>query len=86
MRKRTHKLDKIAALPHPHEAGLGIVEIEKACKTEGLDFGRRALQRRLADLVKAQRVVKERERHAGRYLAAPISGDGRIATAPSLPA
>src|SRR3989304_6774993 len=61
MPKRIDKqeLDKIAALLAPHKAGLGIAELGKACKTEGLDFDRRTLQRRLGELVKANRVLKE---------------------------
>jgi len=82
MRKRTNELDEIAALLRHHKAGLGIAEMGKACKTEGLDFGRRTLQRRLVDLVKANRVLKEGEGRASRYLPAPMTGDGRVAIDP----
>src|SRR3989304_6996311 len=77
MPKRVDKqeLDKIAALLARHETGLRIAELEQACKAEGLDFDRRTLQRRLAELVKADRLLKEGEGRASRYLPAPISGD-----------
>jgi len=61
MPKRIDKqeLDKIAGLLAPHKAGLAITELEQACKSEGMDFDRRTLQRRLGELVKANRVLKE---------------------------
>lgn len=79
MPKRIDKqeLDKIGALLAPNKAGLGIAELGKACKTEGLDFDRRTLQRRLGELIKLSRVIKEGEGRASRYLLAPITGDLR---------
>ncbi len=84
MPKRIDKreLDKIAALLAPYKAGLAIADLERACKTEGLDFDRRTLQRRLGELVKANRVLKEGEGRASRYLLAPITGDGRATLEP----
>ncbi len=84
MPKRIDKqeLDKIAGLLAPHKAGLAITELEQACKSEGMDFDRRTLQRRLGELVKANRVLKEGEGRARRYLLAPITGDGRVAIEP----
>jgi len=84
MPKRVDKqeLDKIAALLAPHKTGLRIAELEQACKAEGLDFDRRTLQRRLAELVKADRLLKEGEGRASRYLPAPISGDVHPALEP----
>jgi len=84
MPKRVDKqdLDKIAALLAPHKAGLGIAELEQACKTAGLDFDRRTLQRRLGELIKANRVLKKGEGRASRYLLAPITGELRAVLPP----
>ena len=85
MPKRIDKqdLDKIAALLATHKAGLSIAELERVCKTERLDFDRRTLQRRLAELVKANRVLKDGKGRASRYLLAPITGDLRVVLPPT---
>ena len=86
MPKRINKqeLEKIATLLAPREAGLGIAKLEQACKTEGLDFDRRTLQRRLGELVKANRVIKHGEGRASRYLLTPITGVTHITQAPDV--
>ena len=76
------ELDKIAVLLAPHKTGLAIAELEQACKTEGLEFDRRTLQRRLRELVKANRVLRQGEGRASRYLLAPITGDARVVLDP----
>ncbi len=80
MPKRIDKqeLDKIADLLAPHKAGLAIAKLEQACKTEGLDFDRRTLQRRLGELIKANRVLKEGEGRASRYHLLPITATGAV--------
>jgi len=85
MPKRIDKqdLDKIAALLATHKAGLSIAELERVCKTERLDFDRRTLQRRLAELIKLSRVLKEGKGRASRYLLAPITGDLRVVLPPT---
>ena len=77
-----HELDKIAALLAPHKTGLAIAAVEQACKIEGLDFDRRTLQRRLRELVKANRVLKQGEGRASSYLLVPIAGDARVVLEP----
>ncbi|MBI2509963.1 MAG: Fic family protein, partial [Betaproteobacteria bacterium] len=76
MPKRVPKqeLDRLAALLARHPAGLGITKLEKATKAAGLRLDRRTLQRRLGELIKAKRVLKEGEGRACRYLLAPITG------------
>jgi hypothetical protein len=74
------ELDKIAVLLAPHK--LAIAELEQACKTEGLTFDRRTLQRRLRELIKANRVLKQGEGRASRYLLVPITGDVRATLPP----
>jgi len=76
------ELDKIAVLLAPHKTGLAIAELEQACKTEDLDFDRRTLQRRLRELVKANRVLRQGEGRASRYLLVPITGDVRVVLEP----
>ena len=86
MPKRVDKqeLDKLAALLAPHKPGLGIAALEQICKAAALDFDRRTLQRRLSELVKAGRVVKQGEGRASRYLLAPITGVAHITGAPDV--
>jgi hypothetical protein len=86
MPKRVDKLDfdKIAALLASHKAGLGIADLEQACKAAGLDFDRRTLQRRLRELIRAGRVLKEGEGRASRYLLAPITGSGYLVAGPAV--
>jgi fido (protein-threonine AMPylation protein) len=72
------ELDKIAVLLASHKTGLAIAELERACKTEGLKFDRRTLQRRLRELVAANRLLKQGEGRASRYLLAPITGDAHV--------
>ena len=76
------ELDKIAVLLAPHKAGLAIAELEQACKTEGLAFNRRTLQRRLRELVAANRLLKQGEGRASRYLLAPTTGEVRATLEP----
>ncbi len=71
------ELDKIAVLLAPHKTGLAIAEFEQACKTEGMKFDRRTLQRRLRELVAANRLLKQGEGRASRYLLVPITGEVR---------
>ncbi len=78
------ELDKLAALLAPHQAGLGIAEFERVCKAAGLNFDRRTLQRRLVELIKAKRVLKEGDGRASRYLLAPITGTGALKAAPAM--
>jgi hypothetical protein len=75
-------LDQVAALLARHKAGLGIADLEQAAKTAGLNFDRRTLQRRLGELIKANRVLKEGEGRASRYLLAPITGQFRAVLPP----
>ncbi len=70
-----HELDKIALFLAPHQAGLGIAELEQAGKTEGLNLDRRTLQRRLRELVDVGRLLKQGAGRASRYLLAPITGE-----------
>ena len=76
------ELDKIAVLLAPHKSGIVIAQLEQACKTEGLAVDRRTLQRRLRELVKANRVLKEGEGRASRYLVAPITGNAHVVLEP----
>ena len=76
------ELDKIAVLLAPHKSGIAIAQLEQACKTEGLAVDRRTLQRRLRELVKANRVLKEGEGRASRYLVAPITGNAHVVLEP----
>ena len=71
------ELAKIALLLAPHKTGLPIAELERACKTDGLTFDRRTLQRRLRELVAANHLLKQGEGRASRYLLAPITGEVR---------
>ena len=76
-------LDKIAVLLARHKIGMAVAEIDEACMTEGLALDRRTLQRRLRQLVKATRVLKEGKGRASRYLLAPLLGEVRATLAPS---
>ena len=76
------ELEEIAGLLAPH--GLGIAGLERACKAKGLRFDRRTLQRRLGELIKASRVLKEGEGRASRYRIAPIIGVARVTEAPDI--
>jgi len=79
MPKRVPKqeLDQLAALLGRHKAGLGSADLERASRAAGLKLGRRTFQRRLGELIKAKRVLKEGEGRATRYLLAPITGELR---------
>ena len=81
MPKRLDKreLESIMTFLMPYEAGLGIAELEQACRSAGLDFDRRTLQRRLGDLVKARRVLTQGEARARRYRLAPVAIEYRVA-------
>ena len=85
MPKRVSKqeLDQLTALLARHKAGLGSADLEQASKAAGLKLDRRTLQRRLGDLIKAKRVLKEGEGRASRYLLAPITGRGELIAAPA---
>ncbi len=76
------ELDKIAFLLAPHKTGLAIAALERACETDGLKFDRRTLQRRLRELVAANRLLKQGEGRASRYLLAPITGELRVVLPP----
>ena len=76
------ELDNIAVLLAPHKTGMAIAELEQACKTIGLAFDRRTLQRRLRELVAANRLLKQGEGRASRYLLAPITGEVRVVLPP----
>lgn len=76
------ELGQIAALLASHEAGLGIAELERAHRKEGVHLDRRTLQRRLAELIKAGRVLKEGSGRARRYRLAPLRLTAQIAEAP----
>ncbi len=77
------QFEQIAALLAPHSAGLAITELEAACKAEGLSFDRRTLQRRLQELIKTKRVIREGNGRASHYQLAPITGDAHVALAPA---
>ncbi len=85
MPKRVSKqeLDEIAALLVGHKAGLGSADLELAAKAAGLKLDRRTLQRRLVELIKARRVLKEGQGRASRYLLAPITAEVRAALEPA---
>lgn len=68
-------LDVIAALLAPQAGGLSAAELDQACKSRGLEFDRRTLQRRLGELIKAGRVVRHGEGRASRYQLAAIIGE-----------
>lgn len=72
------QLDEISALLAPHEAGLSAAELERACKAWGLEFDRRTLQRRLGQLIKTSRVVKQGGGRASRYRLAPLTGEANF--------
>jgi Fic/DOC family len=76
------EIDRIVALLSPHPEGLRIAALENICKSEGLDFDRRTLQRRLVELVKANRLVKQDKGRASRYLLAPLAGNFNITSVP----
>jgi hypothetical protein len=76
------ELDKIAVLLATHKTGLAVAEIEQAAKGEGLDFDRRTLQRRLRELVKGNRVLKQGKGRASRYLFVPSTCDVRVVIPP----
>ena len=79
------ELDKIAVLLAPHKTGLAIAELEQACKTEGLKFNRRTLQRRLRELIATNRLLKQGDGRASRYLLVPITGEVRATLPPLKP-
>lgn len=83
-RVNQQEVEEIAGLLAPHRAGLGISDLERACKAEGLDLDRRTLQRRLGALMMAGRVLKEGEGRASRYRLAPITGVDHRAAAPTV--
>jgi hypothetical protein len=70
------ELDEIATLLS-HKGGTRIADLERAAKAAGLEFDRRTLQRRLGELIKAKRVLKEGKGRASRYSLAPITGELR---------
>jgi hypothetical protein len=72
------EIEKLVALLVPHKEGIGMADLEKVAKVAGLDFDRRTLQRRLAQLVQSQRIVKQGEGRASRYRVAPIVGELRL--------
>lgn len=76
------ELDRIAALLALHKTGLSSAELGRACKTGGINFDRRTLQRRLAELVRASRLIKQGEGRASRYLLAPKTDRERVAIVP----
>ncbi len=76
------ELEEIAGLLAPD--GLGIADLERACKAKGLRFDRRTLQRRLGELIKANRVLREGEGRASRYRLAPIVGVAHVIEAPDI--
>src|SRR5688572_19280317 len=76
------EIERLVALLVPHTEAIGIADLEKAAKPAGLDFDRRTLQRRLAQLVQAKRIIKEGEGRASRYRVAPIGGDLRAELPP----
>jgi fido (protein-threonine AMPylation protein) len=86
MPKRVTKqdLDKLAALFPSHRGGVGIADLERAAKAAGLEFDRRTLQRRLVELIKAKRVLKEGEGRASRYRLPSITAAARITEAPDV--
>ena len=61
------ELECIEAVLGRHDLAVGIAHLERACEAAGLALQRRALQRRLAQLAKAGRVVIEGEGRATRY-------------------
>jgi fido (protein-threonine AMPylation protein) len=78
------EIETLAALLAPYEEGIGIADLEQAAKAAGLEFDRRTLQRRLSALIEANRVLKEGEGRASRYLLAPITGRGELIAAPAI--
>src|SRR5665647_2539456 len=76
------QLDEISALLAPHEAGLSAAELQRACKARGLEFDRRTLQRRLAQLIKTSRVIKQGRGRASRYRLAPHAFEGKFVLPP----
>lgn len=76
------EIEKLVALVAPHKEGIGIADLEKAAKAVGLDFDRRTLQRRLAQLVQSKRIVKQGEGRASRYRIAPTGGELRAEVPP----
>ena len=76
------EIEKLVALLAPHKQGIGMADLEKACKLAGLDFDRRTLQRRLAQLVQSKRIVKEGKGRASRYRIAPTGGELRAEVPP----
>lgn len=76
------QLDEISSLLAPHEAGLSAAELERACKARGLKFDRRTLQRRLGQLIKTSRVVRQGGGRASRYRLAPLTGEANFGLPP----
>src|SRR5665647_909751 len=76
------QLDEISSLLTPHEAGLSAAELERACKARGLKFDRRTLQRRLGQLIKTSRVVRQGGGRASRYRLAPLTGEANFGLPP----
>jgi len=77
------ELDQIVTVLVPHAQGLRIAELERACRAAGLRFDRRTLLRRLGELIRTRRMVRDREGRASRYRAAPIVAEARL-TLPKL--
>jgi hypothetical protein len=61
------ELDQVVTLLETHKDGLGIAALEQAAKEVGLELNRRTLQRRLNQLIAAERVLREGEGRASRY-------------------
>jgi hypothetical protein len=80
MPKRVTKqeLDELVTLLAPREQGLSIAELERECREQGVAAERRTLQRRIAELLKAERVLKQGRGRASRYRAAPIVATGAL--------
>jgi fido (protein-threonine AMPylation protein) len=76
------EIEKLVALLALHKEGIGIADLEKVAKAAGLDFDRRTLQRRLAQLVRAKRILKQGKGRASRYRIAPTDGELRAELPP----
>ena len=77
------ELSKIAALLAPHKPEVAIAELNRLSSPRAWTSDRRTLQRRLGELAKANRVLKQGEGRASRYLLTPITGDGRATFEPA---
>lgn len=76
------EIEKLIAVLAPYKEGIGIAELEKAAKVAGLDFDRRTLQRRLAQLVQSKCIVKQGKGRASRYRVALMGGEARAELPP----